>query len=231
MFYKEWEPIYKQIISDFNFSLIKDVKAANILNKILTDKEIISINLLNKLIKNNEIFVFGAGPSLEKSILKNIKMFKDKLKISADGATSALMKYKIYPDILVTDLDGKISDQINANLKGSIAIIHAHGDNIDIIKEYVPKFKKKILGSTQTNPDNYDFVYNFGGFTDGDRAVFLAEHFNVKKINLIGFDFNKEIGKYSYPNDKNKKLKLQKLKWCERLIFMSKQQNNNIIFL
>lgn len=231
MFYKDWEPIYKQILSDFNYSYQKDVEAANILNKKLVDKEIISIDVLNELITYHEIFIFGAGPSLEESILENIKMFSGKLKISVDGATSALMKYKIQPDIIITDLDGKISDQINTNSKGSITIIHAHGDNIDIIKEYVPKFPGKILGSTQTNPEPYDYVYNFGGFTDGDRAVFLAENFNAIKINLIGFDFNEKIGKYSFLKNKNRKTKLKKLKWSERLIDMLNQQNNNINFL
>jgi len=230
MFYKDWEPIYKQILSDFNFSLKKDIEAASILNKILANKKIISHNKLEELITDKEIFVFGAGPSLEESISENKKMFADKLIISANGATSALMKYKIQPDIIVTDLDGKISDQINTNLKGSITIVHAHGNNIDVIKENVPKFKGKILGSTQTNPDPYDYVYNFGGFTDGDRAVFLAEHFNTKKINLIGFDFNEEIGEYSFSDNKNRKTKLKKLKWSEILIGMLNQQNSNINF-
>ena len=37
-------------------------------------------------------------------------------------------------------------------------------------------------------------VYNFGGFTDGDRSVFWAEEFGAKEIILIGMDFGIHIG-------------------------------------
>jgi uncharacterized Rossmann fold enzyme len=47
-------------------------------------------------------------------------------------------------------------------------------------------------------------------------------------INLIGFDFNGEIGKYSFPRGKDKNLKLQKLKWCRNLIDLLKKDKQNI---
>jgi uncharacterized Rossmann fold enzyme len=31
-------------------------------------------------------------------------------------------------------------------------------------------------------------VYNFGGFSDGDRAVFAADELRATHITLIGFD-------------------------------------------
>jgi len=169
-------------------------------------------------IKNRELIVFGAGPSLEKSIVKHKNLFTDKIKISADGATTALLKNSILPDIIVTDLDGRIVDQIKANAEGSIIVVHAHGDNLDKIKSYVPSFKGPIAGTTQTNPKNYSKLNNFGGFTDGDRAVYLADHFHAKKIYLMGFDFNKKIGEYSFAGKKDKNLKLKKLEWCKALI-------------
>ena len=48
---------------------------------------------------------------------------------------------------------------------------------------------KNCIGTTQTNPFNK--IQNFGGFTDGDRGVFLASHFDAKKIILFGMDFGK----------------------------------------
>ncbi len=119
-----------------------------------------------------------------------------------------------------------MSDQLKANSEGSIAIIHAHGDNINKIKKYVPKLEGKILGTTQINPEPYKFLHNFGGFTDGDRAVYLADHFHAKKIYLMGFDFNGKIGEYSFAENKDKKLKLKKLKWCEYLIDVLNKQNS-----
>jgi len=227
MDYKDWKSNYEKIVSDFNYSVKTDEKAANTLDKLLQEeKNLFPINTLKDLINNREIIIFGAGPSLEKSILKNKKKLTDKLKIAADGTTTALLKNKIRPDIIVTDLDGKISDQLKANSEGSIVIIHAHGDNINKIKKYVPEFKEKILGTTQINPEHYNLLHNFGGFTDGDRAVYLADHFHAKKIYLVGFDFNGNIGKYSFTKNKDKKLKLKKLKWCEYLIDVLNKQNS-----
>ena len=53
---------------------------------------------------------------------------------------------------------------------------------------------------------------NFGGFTDGDRCIFLAEYFNASRIVLISMDFGQEIGKYSKHKIINRKMKLKKLK-------------------
>jgi uncharacterized Rossmann fold enzyme len=225
MDYKDWESIYRKIVEEFHFSLENDEKAAYVLNTLLKQKYPISIDKLNDLITGKEIIIFGAGPSLENSIIAHKKMFANALIIAADGATTALLKYEILPDIIVTDLDGKIPDQVKANLQGSIVVIHAHGDNIDKIKKYVPRFKGEVVGTTQNNPEPYNNIHNFGGFTDGDRAVFLVEHFHAKKIYLVGFDFNNEIGPYSFSENKNKTLKLKKLKWCKNLINMLNKKN------
>ena len=90
------------------------------------------------------------------------------------------------------------------------------------------KIKGKIIGTTQTDPSKFKNLHNFGGFTDGDRAVFIANHFKAKKINLIGFDLNGKIGKYSFSENKNKELKLKKLKWCKYLIEVLMEKNDNI---
>ena len=231
MFYNEWVPIYKKIVDDFGFSIKKDILAADILEQLLQNKKLIFIKDLKDFIFNKEVVVFGAGPSLENSIEINNQKFENKIKISADGATTALLERNIKPDLIVTDLDGRVSDQFKANSEGSILVIHAHGDNINRIKIYVPKLKENIIGSIQTDPNTYKNVFNFGGFTDGDRAVYLSDHFNAKKIYLVGFDFNGKIGKYSFSEVKNKNLKLKKLKWCRYLIELLIKSKNNIFYL
>ena len=218
MFYKDWKPFYEKIVNDLKLNFEKDKDAAFLLDTILSNKKIVSIKRLEKLIKNKEIIVFGAGHTLEKSILKHKKSIENKVKISADGATSALLKHNILPDIIVTDLDGKISDILYANNKGAIVIIHAHGDNIEKIKNYVNTFEGEILGTTQIDPTSFKKLYNFGGFTDGDRAIFLANHFKAKKIFLTGFNFDENIGEYSFADKKDKTMKLKKLKWCKFFI-------------
>jgi len=76
----------------------------------------------------------------------------------------------------------------------------------------VPRLRK-VIGTTQSRPTNG--LYNFGGFTDGDRAVFLAKHLDALKIILIGFDFEDE----SVTLRKHKKLI-----WAKRLIDLALSQ-------
>ena len=231
MFYKDYEIIYEKIAEDLSIETEGDERASKILDNLLQNKNLISTDELENLIAGKELFVFGAGPSLEDSLPTHKNKIKGKIKIAADGATTALLKNDILPDIIVTDLDGKVSDQILANSKGSKVIIHAHGDNIDKIEKYVPSFKNNLLGTTQINPESYTNLHNFFGFTDGDRAVYLADYFKAKKINLIGFDFDGTIGKYSFVENKDKRLKLKKLKWCKYFIDLLQKENKNISYL
>ena len=69
---------------------------------------------------------------------------------------------------------------------GSFLVVHAHGNNSDKIMEYVSRLKR-VLGTTQSTPVGN--IYNFGGFTDGDRALFFAVEWGAKIIILAGMDF------------------------------------------
>jgi 2-amino-4-hydroxy-6-hydroxymethyldihydropteridine diphosphokinase len=182
-------------------------------------------------LNKKEVIIFGAGSTLEKTIQKYKNMIEGKVKITADGATTALLERNVHPDLVVTDLDGKIQDQLKASNLGCKTIIHTHGDNTGKIIRHVPEFKKGLFGTTQINPQPYCYLHNYGGFTDGDRAVFLADHFQAKKIYLAGFDFDGKIGKYSFATNKDKEFKLKKLKWCEYLINILEKENQNIHYL
>jgi len=228
MFYKDWNLIYNKILKNLKLNREKDKLAADILNKLLINKKRVSLEKIKKIIENKEVIVFGAGPSLESSITKNKDRFFNKIKISADGATSALLKKNILPDIIITDLDGNIKDQMKSNQNGSIVVIHAHGDNIEKLTSHIIDFKGEIIGSTQINPEPFENLYNFGGFTDGDRAIFFADFFNAKKIYITGFDFDGSIGKYSFSKKKDKEMKLKKLKWCKYLLDILKKEKKNI---
>jgi uncharacterized Rossmann fold enzyme len=226
----KWNKIYEDISEDLNINIKNDIKATNAFNKILNKKKIDNdINKLKNLIFNKEVVVFGAGPSLKRSIQKHYDFIKKKIKISADGATSALINSNIIPEIIVTDLDGKINDQIYSNSKGSIVLIHSHSNNIEIIKKNINKFNNLIFGTTQIDPNKFNLINNFGGFTDGDRSVLLSLFFKAKCIYLIGFDFDGSIGEYSYPKFKNKELKIKKIKWCKKIIEL--YDNKKIIYL
>ncbi len=227
MKYSEWEPIYKQISADFKFDYDKDKHASETLKELLKQQTRVTTDELSKLINDRVVYVFGAGPDLDSEIANfDRKTGSKSVIIAADGATSALLKKKLVPDIIVTDLDGYIPDQLTANEQGALLVIHAHGDNVEILNRWVPKFKGGLFGTTQTEPDEKNGIYNFGGFTDGDRAIFLAAHFEASRIMLLAFDFNK-IGKYSYRY--RSKTKLRKLTWAHLLIGMIKKPP--VIFL
>ena len=225
---KEWEVFYNKIVEDFGFDKDKDVESAVILNEILEKVNTIPIDKLKDIIEGREVFIFGAGPSIKRhiKILKELRKMKCKNPIIvADGACKAFLEEGIIPDIIVSDLDGDLDALIKCNKNGSIIVVHAHGDNIDKIKNYVPKLKN-VVGSCQI-PNykelNLKNLINFGGFTDGDRCCFLAHHLKAKKLILGGMDFGIYITKYSRPNIKNDidvgdEIKIKKLKYAEKLI-------------
>ncbi len=113
------------------------------------------------------------------------------VRIVADSATHVLIENHIKPDIVVTDLDGDALFLRKAERAGAIMVVHSHGDNVEELKKLVPTFRR-VIGSTQVMP--VENVYNFGGFTDGDRCVFLADEFGAKEIVLVGMEFGDRIG-------------------------------------
>ena len=209
MDYNEWEKYYNQILLDFGFSKKGDEKSAVLLSELLMKKKLGTPKDLVNMISGKNVYVFGAGNSLQDDV-KKVRKEKGVF-ISADPATSLLMEKNIIPDIIITDLDGVVEDQIAANKEGAIVVVHAHGNNMDKLKQHIPMFDGRLIGTAQSKP--FDNIYNFGGFTDGDRAVCIADCFGAKKIFLAGFDFE-NVGKYS----KSKELKMKKLKWAKRII-------------
>lgn len=212
MKFEEWEPIYRLILEDMHFDRIYDENSARLLSKMLETKarkkipDIIEIETLHKRIYGKDVLVCGKAPGLKDDV-KKID-FKKYVVIAADGATSVLIKNGITPDIIVTDLDGNMDDEAKANERGAIMVVHAHGDNMDALGEELPRLKR-VIATTQSKP--LENVYNFGGFSDGDRSVFLAKEMGAKSITLIGFDFR----------DENvTPLKKKKLMWAEKLIDM-----------
>jgi len=205
MIWEEWKPLYEEILHDMGYDEKRDKKAAEMAAEI--KKSNVFPDDLKKIIYGKIITICGAGENLEKEI-KNI----EGIIMAADEATSLLLSHHIYPHIITTDLDGNVEDIIHANERGSIVVIHTHGDNLEAVKNYLHLFNEKIMITTQTEP--FDGVYNFGGFTDGDRAYCIARHFGAREIKLVGFDFEKPREK----KGKNMDLKKKKLRWAKKII-------------
>ena len=218
-----WKTRYREIRGMFEYKESDDIASAKKLNYII-EKKFPSSNFKNKIF-GKTIFVIGAGPSLDDAVTV-MKKYENVTKIVADGAVQALINHKIRPDILVTDLDGDIKSIKKIARTNIPIIVHAHGDNkerLDIVK----KFKNKI-GTTQS--EKFGLLENFGGFTDGDRCVFLAEHFKAKKIILIGMDFGNTIGKYSKHVIKDRSLKLKKLACGKKLLEWLATKSNSDLY-
>ena len=180
---EEWEPYYVRILDFFGFDRADDEETARLLSTILPRDD---IALLTEKISGAEVIVAGNAPSLPADIKKTD--FSGKVVIAADAAARVMKKGGVIPDIVFTDLDGLDDDVLEMNEAGTILAVHAHGDNMPLVKSWVPKMKGPVVGTTQSTP--LANVYNFGGFSDGDRGVFAAHELGAASVSLIGFDLN-----------------------------------------
>ena len=226
-----WEKYYKEILDDFGFSREMDEKSAKLLDDILFEEGCLTLDDLSQIVNfSQKYIVFGAGPSLKDHIIKLKEEYdlRDYVLVAADGATTAMIEERLVPDIIATDLDGKLDDILLANIRGANIVIHAHGDNIDKIADYT-SFFNNVLGTTQAQPIGN--IYNFGGFTDGDRALFLAVALGAEEIILAGMDFGDIVTKYSRPNlpdilAKADDFKKKKLDYAEKFTEWIKENEN-----
>ncbi len=199
-----WKKKYSDILKEFKYSEKKDNESAVILNLILK-KSNVNEKIVN-LVKGKTVFVIGSGPSLSTAIPK-LKNLKKSIKIAADSSIKILLENNIIPDIVITDLDGDEMALKKIAKTKSIFVVHAHGDNSE--KMELVKYFKNCIGTTQSKP--FSKIQNFGGFTDGDRGVFLANYFEAKRIILFGMDFGNRIGKYSNTKKTEREIKIMKL--------------------
>jgi uncharacterized Rossmann fold enzyme len=180
MRFEDWEPYYRDILEYFGFDRAQDEEAARLLASLMTRDNILS---LTSLTCGNDITVCGNAPCLKNEL--------DKIRgviFAADAAAEVLDTHGILPDAVFTDLDGADDRLLELNESGTIVVIHAHGDNMPLLRSWVPRFKGPVVATTQSNP--LKNVYNFGGFSDGDRAVFAADELGAAHITIIGFDLD-----------------------------------------
>lgn len=182
MNFDTWEPYYCEILEYFGIDRAQDEEAARLLSSLMTRDNILSLTALTC---GNGVTVCGNAPCLKDEI--------DKIRgvvFAADAAAEVLDANGIRPDVVYTDLDGATGRLLELNESGTIVVIHAHGDNMPLLRHWVPRFKGPVVATTQSVP--LQNVYNFGGFSDGDRAVFAADELGANPITIIGFDLDDE---------------------------------------
>jgi uncharacterized Rossmann fold enzyme len=180
MEFETWEPHYREILEYFGFDREKDEQAAQVLAPLLKRDD---LSLLDCLCRGRTVTVCGNAPCLAREL--------DRISgsvIAADAASLVLTSAGIRPDAIFTDLDGATDDYLAMNREGTLVVIHAHGDNIPLLRYWAPRFEGPVMGTTQARP--FPPLHNFGGFTDGDRPVFAAHHLGADQVFLAGFDLD-----------------------------------------
>ena len=178
MRFADWEPHYIAILEYFGFEREADEAAARQLAD-LADRD--DVGLLEALIRDRVVTVCGNAPCLVGEL--------DRIEgtvLAADAAAGVLVSHGIRPDAVFTDLDGATEVFIDLSAQGTVMVVHAHGDNLPLLRHWVPRLPGPLVATTQAAP--LPSVHNFGGFTDGDRAVFAADELGAAEIRIIGFD-------------------------------------------
>jgi uncharacterized Rossmann fold enzyme len=224
----DWNNEYKNIVSKLRLNVPDDEASAKYLDKLVNthfSHHLLDIKEKIGIILAKPVIIVGAGPSVFKDLEILIAIFAHKVTfLAVDGTCSLFRNLNFVPDIIVSDLDGEWKAILWAITNGAMALIHAHGDNQHLVKSFFKQnsrlLKNKMIWGTTQN-DLQTNLLNYGGFTDGDRAIFLAFHHQSPIISLIGFDFGEEIGKLSKMNpmvQKNYRRKIEKFKIAKHLL-------------
>lgn len=204
-----WMVQYARIAAEFGYDPEQDRRAAECLDDILDRPP--DVMRLARIIHGKTVLCAGSGPSLVESI-DMLRNTKNSALIAADSAVLPLVQNGVVPDVVVSDMDGNL-DALSILAKRDVPfVIHAHGDNID--KLDLAARIPVCAGTTQVEPVGR--VQNWGGFTDGDRAAFLASHFKADRIILCGMDLKGPVSSWSGHTDET--VKLRKLDVAARLL-------------
>jgi uncharacterized Rossmann fold enzyme len=199
--FEEWEPYYQRILEYFSFDRAKDEEAARLLSDLITRDD---LHLLELQAQDRVVTVAGNAPCLDRDLER-----REGTLWAADAAAERFYGHGIRPDAVFTDLDGATDAFLEMNQQGTIMVVHAHGDNISLLRHWVPRFLGPLVATTQSRP--LPHVHNFGGFTDGDRAVFTAHAFDAREVRIIGFDLD---------DTHVDRVKRGKLFWARELLHM-----------
>jgi len=212
--YERWSPRYDAIRADFGYPFDREEVAAATLERLLPERSRGEpLPRLAPKVVGREAVVVGLAPGAGPPPLWRLPgMTPAPAVVVADGAARTCLDAGVVPTIVVTDLDGPVEAEVEANGRGSVVVVHAHGDNIPALERWVAEFPGEVVGSWAGVPR--DGLLNVGGFTDGDRAAYLAEALGARRILLWGFDART----VDEPEAAARATKARKLAWAERLL-------------
>ena len=201
MNFETFEPVYEAILDDFGFGRGADERARDIAADLATP---FTLDGLGDW-RGQTVAIAGAAPTL----VDDVDMAREAdVVVAASTAVDVLSDRGVGVDCMVTDLDKNPETAVALTREGVPVAAHAHGDNIPAVREWLPRFDDAAtLATTQAAPVGP--VRNLGGFTDGDRAAFLADHVGAGRLVFPGWDFDDPaVGP----------MKARKLDWAARLL-------------
>ena len=200
MEFDEWEPVYEAILADFGYDRRADERARDELAK-----RVGSFDADRLDVRGRTVAVVGAAPSLPDELDRVAAADRA---FAASTAADVLRDAGLSPDLMVTDLDKNPETARDLTREGTPVAAHAHGANVAAVREWVPRFDAAhVLPTAQAAPRGP--VVNFGGFTDGDRAAFIADELGAARLTFAGWDFDDaSVGP----------TKARKLAWAARLL-------------
>ncbi|MFD1645689.1 6-hydroxymethylpterin diphosphokinase MptE-like protein [Haloarchaeobius litoreus] len=200
MEFETFEPVYESILADFGFDRASDERARDVLAELTTPFNESRLSVLD----GEHVAICGAGPTLAADLDAS-----DADRVVAASSAAAVCRDRDVPvDVYITDLDGEPELAGDLAAAGTPVAVHAHGDNVERVRSVVPQLPDgPVLPTTQAAPVAH--VRNFGGFTDGDRAAFLADHAGAARLSFPGWTFeDPDVGP----------MKRRKLRWAARLL-------------
>jgi uncharacterized Rossmann fold enzyme len=210
MHYNEWEPAYEAIRSGFGFDREADRAARDLLAELTTPFD---EDQLRHLLADNHVAIAGGatGVAADLAAIEDVDTV-----VAASVSAGVLRAAGASVDLMVTDLDKTPAVVRTLANGGTPVAVHAHGDNVTLVREQVPRLPKAaVVPTTQVAPAGP--VRNYGGFTDGDRGAFIADHFNADRLSFPGWDLDDpSVGP----------VKRQKLEWAARLLHWLERRRN-----
>lgn len=206
MDHHDWIPLYEQVRRDFGYDRTADERARDVLAEYARPFDLSRLD-----VDGRTVAIAGGAAVLEEEI--DVAADADRV-FAASTAVDVLHGAGVQVDLMVTDLDKNTETAVAMTQAGRPVAVHAHGDNVDQLRRYVPEMDlDSVLATTQVEPA--DSVYDFGGFTDGDRAAFIADHFGAATLRFPGWDFD---------DPSVNEEKRAKLEWAKRLLAYLEQR-------
>ena len=198
-----WESAYEAILADFGYARGADKRARDVLGTVLEPPVGVPPAL-----DGGTVAVAGGADCLTETDELALARRADVV-FAASNAARRLRDHDVPVDCMVTDLDKSPATARDLTAEGTPVAVHAHGDNIEQLRTAVPELRSAaVVPTTQARPAGV--VCNFGGFTDGDRAAFLADAMGADRLCFPGWAFDDPtVGAE----------KKRKLGWAERLLY------------